>query len=723
MRSPEPVPEKYYIQATAARGADDRTRVLKQGESFGVFDRSGTIPEGGKGELGIFHEGTRFLSRFELLLDGQPPLLLASAADRHNELVTNLTNPDLHAGGRITLQKDTVHLLGTGLLWQAAYRLRLRVRNYAMTAVDLGLRLLFAADYADVFEVRGMPRERRGRMLETVVGKASVLLGYHGLDDRVRRTRITFSPAPAELSGGAALLRRSLAAREEQTIEVTVACESGAMSPGRPAVLTFADAARSAARLRRRSAAQVAIKSSNEQLNDWTHRSGADIQMMITDTDHGPYPYAGIPWFSTVFGRDGIITALATLWMFPELARGVLAFLAHHQAVERDAERDAEPGKILHEMRAGEMAALGEVPFGCYYGSVDSTPLFVMLAGEYWARTADREQAAAIWPHVERALAWIDRDGDADGDGFVEYSRRSSQGLASQGWKDSGDSISHQDGSLAEGPVALCEVQAYVYAARRRAAELAAALGKRQRAGELLRQAEELRRRFEEAFWLEGLGTYALALDGDKRPCAVRASNAGHCLYGGIAAAERAASVAATLTAAGSYSGWGIRTLDEAEARYNPMSYHNGSVWPHDNALIAAGLARYGLREAAAKVFGGLFAASVFIDLHRMPELFCGFPRRPHEGPTLYPVACSPQSWAAAAVFLLLQSTLGLVIDAPNRRLCLDRPDLPRIIQKLEIRNLQVAGASLDLTFRRHLRDIGVTVERKAGDLEVVVVK
>jgi len=723
MRSPEPAPEKYYIQATATHGADDRTRVLKQGESFGVFDRGGTIPAGGKGELGIFHEGTRFLSRFELLLGGQPPLLLASAADRDHALVTNFTNPDLHAGGRIVLQKDSLHLLGTGLLWQGAYYLCLRVRNYAMTPVDVRLRLLFAADYADLFEVRGTPRERRGRMLETVVGKSSVLLGYHGLDDRVRRTRITFSPAPAELSDEEALLRRRLAAQEEQTIEVTVACESGAMSPGRPAVLTFAEAARSAARPRPCDAAQVAIESSNEQLDEWIHRSGADIRMMITDTDDGPYPYAGIPWFSTVFGRDGIITALATLWMFPELARGVLGFLAHRQAAASDAERDAEPGKILHEMRAGEMAALGEVPFGRYYGSVDATPLFVILAGEYWARTADREMAAALWPHVERALAWIDRDGDADGDGFVEYSRRSSQGLASQGWKDSGDSISHQDGSLAEGPIALCEVQAYVYAARRRAAELAAALGKRRRAGELLRQAEELRRRFEEAFWLESLGTYALALDGGKRPCAVRASNAGHCLYGGIAAPERAERVAANLTAAGSFSGWGIRTLDEAEVRYNPMSYHNGSVWPHDNALIAAGLARYGLREAAAKVFDGLFAASVFVDLHRMPELFCGFPRRPHEGPTLYPVACSPQAWAAAAVFQLLQSTLGLVVDAPNRRLVLDRPDLPPVIDKLEIRGLRIAGDSLDLTFRRHFRDVGVSVERKSGDLEVVVRK
>jgi glycogen debranching enzyme len=720
MPSPEPAPEKFYIQATAGRG-DERTRVLKHGESFGVFDRSGTIPAGGKGELGLFHDGTRFLSRLELLLDEQPLLLLASAADRQNALVTNLTNPDLAAGDRIILQRDSLHLLGSALLWQGAYYLRLAVRNYALAPIDLRLRLLFAADYADLFEVRGTPRRRRGRLLEPVVGRSSVLLGYQGLDDRVRRTRLVFSPAPAELSAGDALLRLRLASREEQVYELAVAFETGNQAP---AVLGFGDAAAGVADGRRgREALVVAIRSGNEQLDEWTYRSASDVALMATDTGHGLYPYAGIPWFSTVFGRDGIITALETLWMLPELARGVLRFLAHTQATADDPEHDAEPGKILHEMRGGEMAALGEVPFGRYYGSVDSTPLFVMLAGETWARTADRELLDAIWPHVERALAWIDDHGDLDGDGFVEYARRSSQGLASQGWKDSGDSISHRDGSLAEGPIALCEVQGYVYAARRRASELAAVLGKWERAAELERQAERLRERFEEAFWLEDLSTYALALDGAKRPCAVRASNAGHCLYGGIASAERAARVAATLTAEGSCTGWGIRTLDSAEARYNPMSYHNGSVWPHDNALIAAGFARYGLREAAAKLFGGLFAASAFFDLHRMPELFCGFSRRPHEGPTLYPVACSPQAWAAASVFLLLQSLLGLVVDAPKRQIRLERPELPRSLQKLRVRNLRVGGASVDLTFRRHLGDIGVTVDRKRGDVEVLVLK
>jgi glycogen debranching enzyme len=426
-----------------------------------------------------------------------------------------------------------------------------------------------------------------------------------------------------------------------------------------------------------------------------------------------------VPWFNTPFGRDGIITALQCLWLRPDLARGVLGYLAATQAREVIPAQDAEPGKILHETRNGEMAALGEMPFGRYYGSVDATPLFVLLAGVYYERTADRPLAEALWPHVEAALGWIDRDGD----GFVEYQRRADDGLIHQGWKDSDDAVAHADGTPATGPIALCEVQGYVYAARRAGAVLAAALGMPERAAALERRADTLRERFEAAFWCDDLGTYALALDGDKRPCRVRSSNAGQCLFGGIAAPDRAARVARGLMAPEFFSGWGIRTLAATEVRYNPMSYHNGAVWPHDNALIAYGAARYGLHDLAVRALAGLFAAGTYFDLNRTPELFCGFDRQPGEGPVPYPVACAPQAWAAGSVFLLLQACLGLGVSAVERQVWFHQPQLTSFVPELRITNPEVAGAVVDLHLVRHGDDVGVNVLRRVGDLAVVVAK
>jgi glycogen debranching enzyme len=711
----------YHILA-ASSPADERTRVLKHGDTFAVFDHYGDIKPGGLGEEGLYHEGTRYLSCLLLEMEGGRPFFLSSTVrDENDQLAVALTNPDLLRNGQVRAALGTLHLSLKKFLWRGACYQQLRIKNHGLECLNTSLTLHFAADFADIFEVRGMKRKGRGRDLAPEVTAGRVVLRYLGLDGAERRTLLQFEPPPSRLTASGARLDLALQPQQEATCFTTIACER---VPAAPVLLRFEDArAEAETDQQRYSAWSCHVRTSNGQINAWLNRALSDLHMLTTDLPTGPYPYAGVPWFNTPFGRDGIITALECLWLRPGLARGVLAYLARTQATEVLPEEDAEPGKILHETRSGEMAALKEMPFGRYYGSVDATPLFVLLAGAYFERTGDRTFVEALWPNVEAALHWIDRLGDRDGDGFVEYERQSGEGLVHQGWKDSDDAIFHADGSLPQGPIALCEVQGYVYAARRAAAALAAELGRPERSAELTRQAESLRERFEEAFWCEELSTYALALDGDKRPCRVRTSNAGQCLFTGIASPERARRVARTLLAPESFSGWGVRTVAASEGRYNPMGYHMGSVWPHDNALIAWGLARYGLGASALQFWTGLFEAGMYFDLHRMPELFCGFAQEPGEGPVLYPVACAPQAWSAASVFLLVQACLGLEINAPEAQLYFTRPQLPASLGELRIHNLEVAGATVDLLLVRHEHDVGLTVLRREGDVQVLVVK
>ncbi len=712
------VKDQYYILAGSSL-ADDRTRVLKQGDTFAVFDKRGDIEPVGKAVHGVYKGDTRFLSQWALRLGRERPLLLSSAVRNDNALLAvDLTNADVRSDGGVIVPRGTLHFARSIFIWSDIVYERLRVVNYSLARVKMPVTFRLGADFLDIFEVRGTTRERKGTYLPERIEGSSVMLGYQGLDGIRRETTVHCSVQPERISRSEIQLELVLEPKEETVWEFEISCRCGDKIPK---ACPHDEAARQA--LRALGIKEQEIYASNEQFNNWLSRSTADLHMMMTETPYGPYPYAGVPWYSTAFGRDGIITALETLWIHPEIARGVLSYLAATQAKEVDAQTEAEPGKILHETRQGEMARTREVPFGCYYGSVDATPLFVMLAGAYFRRTGDGELIEKIWPNIELALQWMDEYGDCDKDGFIEYSSKSPKGLVNQGWKDSNDAVFHADGSLAEGPIALCEVQGYVYAAKRAGAELAAATGRAEMALALLEQSKKLRRQFEKAFWVDEISTYALALDGEKKPCKVRTSNAGHCLMAGIASRDRATRVADTLLGEDFFSGWGIRTVSSKEARYNAMSYHNGSVWPHDNALIARGFMRYGLRDVAAQILAGMLDASRFVELARLPELFCGFARRPGEGPTLYPVACAPQAWAAAAAFALIEACLGITLRGSPALVLFRHSTLPESLPKIEIRNLRVGKASVDLAIQRAGDAVDVTVLRRRGEIDVVSVK
>src|SRR4051812_8594027 len=656
-----------------------------------------------------------------MLLNGKQPLLLGSSVrDDNSILAVDLTNPDIYFDQKLVLPKDVLHVVRTLFLWRGTAYQRIRIQNHGDRPFEVRLVLAFASDFADLFEVRGMRRLRRGTTTAELSGAAGVALNYQALDGTRRRTMLQFEPVPERLSTGAASYAFELQPDKSRSIYVSVKCDRGA---DENLALPFRKGLRAAFKEHQTAnRGMTTITTSNPIFNEVMCRSMADLAMLTTATPQGPYPYAGIPWYSTTFGRDGIITALQMLWCDPRLARGVLRRLAAYQATEYDPLADAEPGKILHEMRGGEMAALREVPFGLYYGSVDSTPLFVLLAGLYAEHTGDIETLRELWPNIEAALGWIDGPGDPDRDGFVEYHRADENGLVNQGWKDSYDGIFHADGSIAFGPIALCEVQGYVYAAKRSAARGARRLGKHSLADALDAQAIRLAERFEAAFWCEDIGTYALALDGQKRPCRVRTSNAGQVLFSGIAGPEHAESVVRDLMRPSFFSGWGIRTVAREERRYNPMSYHNGSVWPHDNALIAAGFARYGHKNAIDRVFKGLFDAATYMDLRRLPELYCGFQRGRQRGPTLYPVACSPQAWAAGAPLMLLQSSLGLEFDQDRNEILLHEPRLPAFLEEVTLRNLRLGESTVDLILRRHNNHVSIQVLRNEGQIRIAAV-
>jgi glycogen debranching enzyme len=694
----------------------------KEGETFLYSDTEGNLDDRKEFGLGLYHRDTRFLSHYRMKLSGRDPVLLSSSGERGYLSAADLTNPDLYDDDQLAVPQQTLNIRRVRVIAGQVYE-RIRIKNYNASPVRLTMSFSMAADFADIFEVRGLKRPTRGHYKPPKASGSKVEFAYQGVDGVIRRTAIELSPKPdrLEVVGDRVEIDFGLDLAPHQTRVVAATFD---LVVGKEQIEP-ADFDTAVHRLRRsyedweRECTQIVTD--NEVFNNLLERGLRDLRALYTRSDGGQILAAGIPWYVAVFGRDALIASHQLLTVTTRPARDALKLLARHQGTKEDAWRDEEPGKILHEIRRGELAGAALIPHSPYYGSVDSTPWFVLLFAQYFRWTGDRATAEELLPNVRAALEWIDRYGDMDGDGFVEYSMKSDAGLVNQGWKDSWDAVVHDDGTLAAGPIALSEVQAYVYLAKQRAADVFEDLGDFRTGVRLREEAADLKRRYNDAFWMEDEQYYAMALDGDKRQVRSVTSNPGHGLYCDIVDTDKAQSLARRLLQPDMFSGWGIRTMSKGAAAYNPMSYHNGSVWPHDNALIAAGLKRYGFARAANRVATAIFDMAASADYMRLPELFCGFTRRTPNQPVGYPVACSPQAWAAGAPFLLLQAMLGLSAQAQNNVLTVNKPHLPPWLNTVELRNLRVGSSSISVVFRREGELSAFSLLDRKGDVRVLM--
>ncbi|HET7181519.1 MAG TPA: amylo-alpha-1,6-glucosidase [Candidatus Limnocylindrales bacterium] len=748
-----PPPKPTIVPATDLGGVG----VLKHGNLYLLSDAFGDIHPDSRG-LGLYDLDTRVLSCAILRINGVRPTLLRAQSAASHVATIQLTNPELRRdpGIKQAVEEATARRAISVMRrrWIAGgLAERIEVTNYSASRQQVRLDLELDADAADIFEVRGRIRAKRGTYEPTEATNEQIVFSYEGLDGLVRRTTVSFSPAEVVASerkegdggggegsvrvswtidvdsGGRASVNWQVATalvpgptgahpNEETPAKLARSVTAGASNDG------IADPAVAEAEYGSWNERCARISSDGELLDLAVNRSIADLRLLRNDGPmHGEhYVAAGIPWFTTLFGRDSIITSLQILPFMPDVARETLQVLADWQATEVDPERDMEPGKILHELRVGELARTGELPHRPYYGSIDSTPLWLVLLDETYRWTGDLDFVRQLWPNALAALQWIDEYGDRDGDGFVEYERGGPAGLLNQGWKDSGDAIRHVNGKLAVAPIALCEVQGYVYDAKRRLASLAAVLGEHELSDKLTQDADALFKRFNEAFWSDEVGFYAIALDRDKKPVLTITSNPGQALWSGIIPPERVDAVVEKLLDPSMDCGWGIRTYASGQPGFNPVGYHTGSVWPHDNALIAAGMKRMGRHDAADRVASRIFEAAQRSPDFRLPELFCGFERGLSDLPVPYPVACSPQAWSAATPLSLLQTMLGMRADAAHDRLELDRPHLPAWLGKVTVHELRVGTREVDLLFHRWRGNTtSAEVLRRDGPLELVI--
>lgn len=673
---------------------------LKSGDYFAVTNRMGDISPSGARDMGFFREDTRFLSHWKLEIAGGPPVILSTHTSMDYVTQVDMTVTAREFGGVLLGDPvNFVHLRREQLICEQ-FLDRFTLTNFVLHPIDFWIEICFAADFADVFEIRGWRRHRRGTYYLPEIGDRYAIFRYRGLDRRLYRTVIEFDGAECEIDTDRARFFVHLDPNESASVETRVSARIDDEPPIRhiPFRQRVEEAHRSYREWR---GCCSSIQTTDELFDLGLAQSIADLRALQSNRAGEPVIAAGIPWYTCPFGRDTLLTAFSTLSVAPQLARDALIYLAAHQGTKVDPERDEEPGKILHEVRTGEMALAGEIPHTPYYGSVDATPLWLVLLSEYFLWTNDRRTVSELLPAAELALAWIDRYGDLDGDGLVEYQRKGERGLQNQGWKDSRDGVIFADGTVAEGPIALAEVQGYVCDAKRRMAQVYRRLGQAEKATRLAAEAQAMIQRIDSRFWMEEKGYFAEALDGRKRQVDSITSNAGHLLWSRAVHPERARRVGEVLLGPAMFSGWGIRTLAAGQRAYNPLSYHNGTVWPHDNAICAMGLANYGMNTLAVEILSGLYAAGRYFRHYRLPELFCGLDRKDGEFPVHYPVACSPQAWASASWFLLLRACLGIYPDAPLKTLRIQNPQMPRWLDDIHVRGLRIGESRLHLHFTR----------------------
>ncbi|HJU06763.1 MAG TPA: glycogen debranching N-terminal domain-containing protein [Nitrospiraceae bacterium] len=700
--------------------------VIKHENLFFVAKPDGSVPLQGNHGHGLYYHDCRYLNGYELRIGGMAPAELSATAADGSIGIFTLTNPRLSMPDGTVLDKEEI-----GITWRRvidsetpALRDRLHFRNFTIRRVEFAVSLTFQSVFEDIYEIRGLVPKRYGTLHDPAWEDGALRFQYDGKDGVYRRLAVHSSPTPRKMSGTTAEFHIGLGPRESDQLNISLILSESkdrhaAVPTDQPKFGRLASALQEE---KREWMSRVAEFSSHgSSLDEIMERSFRALRVLRTHLRQQTFYAAGVPWFVTLFGRDSLITALQTLAFHSDIAEETLRLLAMYQGTRVDDWRDEEPGKILHELRVGELANLDVIPHTPFYGTVDATPLFLILMARHAAWTGTLILFHELRRHVEQALLWMDTYGTRWGLPYLTYMSRSDGNLVNQGWKDSGDAIVNADGRLAKPPIALVEVQGYGYLAKQAIADLYARSGDHERARRLHAEAEALRRRFNRDFWMEEKDCYALALQAEGRPAAVVSSNPGQALWTGIADSDKAERTIQRLMAGDMFNGWGVRTLSDRERAYNPIGYHLGTVWPHDNSIIAAGFRRYGRDREALRIFDGLFSAAFHFRDHQLPEVFCGFGREDYQIPVNYPVACHPQAWAAGSMPFLVETLLGLTPEAFEHRLRIVHPILPHFLDRLQLRRLRVGAAAADLEFYRDRRGVHVEVLRKDGPLEVVV--